>query len=132
MAITKRIERQSVKTAFVDIALADLVTAEESGVVIDIQPNTVILSGRTVTTEAWDSTTSDVLTVGDTGDDDRYLTDGNIRAAGAIVALVPTGYVSKGEGLTVTWTSGGGTPTTGKVRLEIQYYIQNRGESTVG
>ena len=132
MPITKNTERQSVLCAWVDINLADLAHNVQSNVAIDMPVGAVILSGQLVTTEAWNSTTSDVLDVGDATSATRYLTDGNIRALGARVALVPTGFISTGEGLRVTWTSGGGTPTTGKVRLEVQYFIRGRATATVG
>ena len=132
MPITKNTERQSTLLAWVDINLADVATNVQSNVAIDLPVGAVILSGQLITTEAWNSTTSDVMDVGDASSATRYLTDGNIRALGARVPMVPTGFISTGEGLRVTWTSGGGTPTTGKVRLEVEYYIKGRATSTVG
>jgi len=131
MPITKNTGRQCVQFAYVDIKLADLVSAADVAA-IELPPNAVILSGQLVTTEAWNSTTSDVLDVGDSGSQNRYLNDGNIRALGARVALVPTGFVTVGNPLTVRWVSGGGVPTTGKVRLEVEYYQLGRAETTYG
>ena len=131
MPITKNTARQCPSFAWVDINLADLASGVDVEA-IDLPPNAVITSGQTVTTEAWNSTTSDVLDVGDSGSQNRYLNDGNIRALGARVALVPTGYVYTGGALTVRWVSGGGTPTTGKVRLEVEYFVKGRAESTFG
>jgi hypothetical protein len=129
MAITKNINRQDVKVAYVDINLADVVSASDLAA-ISLPPNSVILAGEIVTTEAWNSTTSDVMDVGDAASQNRYLNDGNIRALGARVALVPTGFIHPGGDLTVRWTSGGGTPTTGKSRLTVQYMQLGRGDST--
>jgi hypothetical protein len=131
MALVKDFNRQCVQLASVNINLADVVN-NVALEVMDMPPNSVILSGQLITTEAWNSTTSDVLDVGDATTATRYLTDGNIRALGARVALVPTGFTGTGEPLKVVWTSGGGTPTTGKVRLEVQYYIIGRAETTIG
>jgi len=131
MALVKDFNRQCVQHASVNINLADVVN-NVALEVMDMPPNSVILSGQLITTEAWNSTTSDVLDVGDATTATRYLTDGNIRALGARVALVPTGFTGTGEPLKVVWTSGGGTPTTGKVRLEVQYYIIGRAETTIG
>jgi len=131
MALVKDFNRQCVQLASVNINLADVVT-NVALEVMDMPPNSVILSGQLITTEAWNSTTSDVLDVGDATTATRYLTDGNIRALGARVALVPTGFTGTGEPLKVVWTSGGGTPTTGKVRLEVQYYVIGRAETTIG
>lgn len=130
-AITKNFNRQELLVAYVDINLADVVSAAD-GVAIDLPPNAVITGGESVTTEAWDSTSTDVLDVGDAVTQNRYLNDGNIRALAARVALVPTGYVHPGGPLTVRWTSGGGTPTTGKLRLAVFYYVLGRGEATYG
>lgn len=129
MAITKNITRQCVNFAYVDINLADLTSGVDVAA-IDLPPGSIVLSGQTITTEAWNSTISDVLDVGDAGSQNRYLNDGNIRDLAARVPLVPTGYVTTGLPLTVRWTSGGGTPTTGKVRLEVLYVQQGRAEST--
>jgi len=130
--LTKNPSRQGPLIAHVDINMADLVSGVASAVAMDIPPNAVIIQGSLITTEAWDSTTSDVLSVGDDTSANRYLADGDIRALGAVVPLVPTGFISTGEGLKVTWTSGGGTPTTGQVRLMVMYYILGRAESTLG
>ncbi len=127
MAITKNAARQSVIHAYVDINLADLTTNVAANA-IELPPNAIVISGQLVTTEAWNSTTSDVMDVGDVTTATRYLTDGNIRALAAVVALVPTGFITTPTEryLSVTWTSGGGTPTTGKVRLQVSYIIKDR------
>lgn len=127
MALIKNAGRQELISAYQDIVLADLVTNVALSV-MDLPPGAVVVQGELVTTEAWNSTTSDVLDVGDASSATRYLTDGNIRALAARVPLVPTGFVvtSTQPSLTVTWTSGGGTPTTGKVRLAVRYYVADR------
>lgn len=133
MTITKQPSRQELITAYVDINLADLETNVAANA-LDLPPNAIIVSGRLVTTEAWNSTTSDVMDVGDVTSATRYLTDGNIRALAAVVPLVPTGFIhtTTEKQLTVTWTSGGGTPTTGKVRLEVQYFVKGRAAFSQG
>jgi hypothetical protein len=128
MAITKDPNVQEVSSKFVTINLADVTTGVDYAA-MDLPPNSVILSGTLYTTEAWNSTTSDVLDVGDSVSQNRYLNDGNIRAAAALVPLVPTGFVHPGGALTVRWVSGGGTPTTGKVRLQVSYAQIGKAES---
>jgi hypothetical protein len=127
MPITKRSGRQELITAYLDINLADVVSgvAQEA---MDLPMGAIVDSGRFVTTEAWNSTTSDVFALGDAGSASRYLSGGNIRALAAVVPIVPTGYVHTGSDnkLKVTWTSGGGVPTTGKVRLEVKYLVKGR------
>lgn len=133
MTITKNSGRQELIAAYVDINLADLTTnvAENA---IELPANAVLTAGALVTTEAWNSTSTDVMDVGDVTTPARYLTDGNIRALAARVPLVMTGFVvtNTQKWLSVTWTSGGGTPTTGKVRLEVQYYVKGRAEFSQG
>lgn len=133
MPITKNSNRQELIVAHVDISFADLVT-NVAQAALDLPPNAVVVDGALVTTEAWNSTTSDVMDVGDATSGVRYLTDGNIRALGARVPLVPTGFLTTPTqpALTVTWTSGGGVPTTGKVRLEVSYYVKGRAAFAYG
>ena len=81
-----------------------------------------------VPTEVFNSSTSDVLDVGDAGSENRYLNDASLQAL-TRVALVPTGYVNTAPTLiTVRWVSGGGTPTTGKVTLRVEYYVRGRSD----
>lgn len=129
MAITKNVNRQAPTVAIVDINLAD-VTSGSDVAAVSLPPNSIVVSGSLTTTEAWNSTVSDVFDVGDSGSQNRYLNDGNIRSLAAHVALVPTGYLHTGGDLTVRWVSGGGSPTTGKVRLVVQYVQVGRGDST--
>ena len=133
MPILLRAERQELIIAHQEIVLADLVNNVALNV-MKLPVNAVIYGGQLITTEAWNSTTSDVLDVGDVTTPARYLTDGNIRALNARVALVPTGFTvtSTQPNLSVTWTSGGGVPTTGKVRLEVAYYVIGRAGFTQG
>lgn len=133
MPITKNPSRQELIAAFVDISFADIVN-NVAAAAMDLPVGAIIDSGVLVTTEAWNSTTSDVMDVGDAGSAVRYLTDGNIRALGARVAIVPTGLVHDASNnvLRVTWTSGGGVPTTGKVRLEVKYFVRGRTAFTQG
>lgn len=129
MAITKDFNRQCPMVAMVNINLADVTSATDLAA-ITLPPNSIVLSGELVTTQAWDSTSTDVMDVGDSASQNRYLNDGNIRTLAARVALVPTGYVHPGGDITVRWTSGGGTPTTGKVRLSVTYVQIGRAEYT--
>ncbi len=131
MAITKDPSVQHVQAKVVSINLGDTATGVDTAA-IDLPANAVITSGAVVTTTAWDSTTSDVISVGDATTYNRYLSAGNFRAAAALVPLVPTGFIHPGGPLTVRWVSGGGTPTTGASRLQVTYYIIGQGHATFG
>jgi hypothetical protein len=121
MAITKNAGVHKTACKIVEIGFADLVAGADTAA-IDLPPGSVVLSGsHAYTTQAWNSTTSDTIDVGDSASQNRYLNDGNIRALAANVPLVPTGFSHTGGSLTVRWNSGGGTPTTGALRVVIHY-----------
>jgi len=130
MAITLNTDRQDLKVAWVDINLADVATGVAQVAIKMPAVNYVIVGGQVYTSEAWNSTSTDTIGVGDDDSDTTYLSGASIAATG-IDALVPTGVVGDGN-IKVLWTSGGGTPTTGKSRLSIQYYILGRAENTFG
>lgn len=133
MSITKQSGRQELIVAYVDINLADLATGVAAAA-MDLPANAVITGGRLITTEAWNSTSTDTMSVGDVTSATRYLTTGNIRALAANVALVPTGFIhtTTEKEILVTWASGGGSPTTGKVRLEVHYFVKGRAAFAFG
>lgn len=129
MAITKRDGRQEIKFAYVDINLADI-TSAVAAAAIDLPQNAVVVGGGVIVKEVFNSTTSDVLDVGDAGSQNRYKNDVNLQALG-YTALIPTGYIYTEPGsIKVHWTSGGGTPSTGKARLEVHYVVLGRSTST--
>lgn len=133
MPITKNSARQELIVAWLDINLADVATGVAQAA-MRIPVNAVIDSGRLITTEAWNSTSTDTMSVGDITSATRYLTTGNIRALAANVPLVPTGFTHTAteKDITVTWASGGGSPTTGKVRLEVKYFVKGRAGFSMG
>lgn len=132
MTFKKNFNIADVRAQHVDIALADLVSGTPLSA-INLPADAVVLGGSLTTLQAWDSTDTDVMSVGADGTGNRYLNNGNIRAANAHVLLVPTGYAhASGGPITVTWTSGGGTPTTGKVRLIVEYVVLGSSTGTHG
>ena len=132
MPITKNSARQCPVVAHVDINLADLVSGSDL-VAIELPLNAVVVDGGVTVTEVFNSTTSDVLDVGDATSQNRYLNDGNLRTL-ARVPLVLTGFKAgtAERNITVRWVSGGGTPTTGKLRLDVTYYVVGRAEFSQG
>ncbi len=133
-SITKNVSRQEVVQAYVDINFGDL--AGSSGVdvnAIELPPGAVLVGGAVVALTAFNSATSDVLDVGDSVSQNRYANDVNIHATGR-TAITPTGYthVAASRWLTVRWVGVGAVPSAGKVRLEAQYYVENRSHFTQG
>lgn len=127
----KNFNHQHPRVATAEFGVSDIEAGVASGAV-DLPAGAIVIGGHVKTLEAWDSTTSDTLDVGDSADGDRYLDGGNFRAAGAYVPLVPTGDTHPGGELSVTWTSGGGTPTTGRSRLVVEYIILGAASVTYG
>ena len=140
MTITKNPARQAPEVAYVDISLADLVggfTSAETNLALGDLTSTaeyttaialpvgaVVVGGSVTVTQVFNSTTSDVLVVGDDSTADRYLSTCNLQALGT-TALVPTGFIGTASEpfLEVKWTSGGGVPTTGRFTIAVQYYV---------
>ena len=91
--------------------------------IIKIPVGATIISGELVTETAFD-TASYAVIIGDSADDDRYLTTAD-RKGVARVALVPTGYCSLGEPIRITITNAD-VCTAGKATVRVQYVIQNR------
>jgi hypothetical protein len=110
----------------VEAALADLTSGEDyvfgflpqgaTDIVINIVPITV-----------FNSTSSDLLDVGNTSSENAYKNDLSLQA---LTAALGTGLpvTSTGIYLTFRWTSGGGTPTTGLFRIFVSYVMENRSQ----
>ena len=127
MAITKNRGRQSPIEAYVDITFADL--AGNSGVslvAIDVPVGAQLVGGDLVVNTAFNSATSDAITVGDITNATRYLGSTTIAAL-ARTPLVPTGFqtTSTQPAVRVAWTGVGAIPTAGSIRLRVAY-IQNK------
>lgn len=130
MAITANAGRQCLEVAYVDFSLADLVSGTDINA-IELPPNAVIVAGAVYTSVAFNSGSGDVIDVGDSVSQNRYLNDASIAAIG-VDALVPTGYVHTGGWVTVRWTGTGTAATAGTARLVVQYYVVGRAETTFG
>jgi hypothetical protein len=132
MAHQKNSGRQQPIEAYVDILASDLTSGVDVPV-LDLPAGAVITDGDIVVKTVFGSDTADVLDVGDSGSQNRYKNDANVHALG-IVALVPTGYVhAVATALTVRWV-GTSTPAagSGKVRLRVRYYVENRSQFNQG
>lgn len=140
MTITKRQGRQAPIVAYIDITLADLVgaTLEQADTIaaadlttatsydstIALPAGAVVVGGEVDVQQVFNSATSDTLIVGDASDDNRYLTAGDLQVKGPI-ALLKTGFIhTAGEPLIVVkWTKVGAAPTTGRIRVRVEYYL---------
>lgn len=132
MAIKLNSARQELEVAHVDINMADLASGSAANA-IELPPNAVVVGGDVVVTTAFNSGTSDNITVGDATTANRYLGSTSIAATGR-TALVPTGFTvtTTQRFLQVTWTGVGTAATTGVLRLAVQFYVKGRAEMSYG
>lgn len=126
MTTEVNINRQSVLCAIRDFDYTDF-TSGVAKPLIYIRPGTIVLSLVVDITTAWDSQTSDSLTIGDTegtDDVDRYMTATSIAATGrkaSVTLPLTNGEVETAEAITGTWTGVGTAPSAGKGRLIVTY-----------
>jgi hypothetical protein len=101
---------------------------------IELPANAVIIAGALNTYTAFNSGTSDVATVGDSGTGNRYKASATIAAA-ARQLLTATGLIltTAAQRLVgVTWTAVGTAATAGAATLEIEYYVRGRAQFAQG
>ena len=99
-------------------------TSATSVAVIQLPYGATVVSGEVVTDTAFDAATFNV-TVGDSGSATRYLGTTDKKGTG-LTALVPTGYVSAGEDLQLTFTAAD-VCTAGKMTVRVRYTVAGRG-----
>jgi hypothetical protein len=140
MSITKSSDRQQAIVAYADVGLedlvgpfitasttvnlADLTSGDDFTTALALPVGAVVVSGTVNVDVAFDSATSDTLTVGDASTGDRYLAGADLQDL-APKPLVPTGFIgTSGEAaLTVNWTGVSTAPTVGRFSITLQYYV---------
>lgn len=129
MAEIKQDARQGIKVAIADFTFADFVSGTGKAAV-KLPQNAIVVAGYLAISTAFDSVTSDTITVGDAAVANRYKAGINGQSA-ALTALVPTGFKTTAAGdVLITWTGVGTAPTAGAGRLVLQYIVTTRAEST--
>lgn len=131
MSITKNSDRQYALAAEVEFTYADFV----SGVfqpAIEVPPGAVITGGMIVIDTAFNSGTSDTMTVGDEDTNNLYETSVNAQSA-AKSDLVPTGkeYTATNN-VGIKLTSVGAAATAGAGRLLVTYQRSGRANENQG
>ena len=129
MAITKDRGRQELIVMHKTISYSDPTSdAAAAEAVFDVPYGAVVVGGEVVVKTAFDSTTSDVLDLGDGDDDDRYTaTPVDLQSTGR-TALTLTGYTyTAADTIDLEWTAGStGTATAGEVDIMVMYYVEGR------
>ena len=135
MAITLKPGRQEVIAAQIEIkhdTLSDDAAVAEA--IMQVPEGARVVGGHINVTEVFNSTTSDVLDIGDGVDDDRYTaTPIDLTSTGA-TALDVTGYTyTAQDNIDVEWTAGStGTATTGEATITILYIVSGRAAFSEG
>lgn len=135
MSVTLNPGRQEVIAAKIAVGYADI-DSDTAGAepVIQVPAGAIVVGGYVNVTEAFDSTTSDALDVGDGDDDDRYsATPIDLQSTG-VTALDVTGYkYTTQDTIDVEWTAGAtGTATAGAFEIVVQYIVDGRAAFSQG
>ena len=135
MAITKLSGRQEVIAAKVTITYDTLSSDAAVGeAVIQIPEGAIVVGGFVNVKTVFNSTTSDVLDIGDSVDDDEYTSSQVDSTALRVTALTITGYqYTTQDNIMVEWTAGStGTATTGEADIIVQYIVDGRAAFSEG
>ena len=129
MPITIQNGRQWPVVATVDFVYADLLDGVESTGILKLPINSIVLSGVVNVTEAWNSTTTDTITVANGG---AVLAAGDLQATGQL-ALTPDGSKNLVEtDVTLQWDqTGGDADTVGIGQLAVTYIIDGKANEVV-
>ncbi len=126
MTITKDSGRQEVVCADVGFSFDEFGASGVAEAALDLPQNAVVVGGFLVIDTAFDSLTSDTLTVGDGDSDDLYVA-GIDGTAAALSAIVPTGKkYTVPDTIDIKWTGVGTAPTQGAGRLIVEYIVDAR------
>ena len=126
MAITFDTGRQYPLVESADFVLGDL-TSGEAVPLIKLPQGATVIGGTLTISTVFNSTSSDAIDIGDDGDANRYTASPVSGQALACTELSLTGYTySANNTVDITWTSGGGTPTTGAGTVRVMYVLDGR------
>lgn len=98
----------------------------------ELPAGAVVIGGDVQVLTAFNSATSDTLSIGDSGSATRYASAVNIKTAARTALTVPARQVSTTEKVQATWTGAGTAPTAGLVLVTLQYIIPGRAVENQG
>lgn len=117
--------RQYVLAGEVEIGFRNI---EDTGVAVQVFKlpfGSQVVGGHLVVDQAWNTTGTATLAIGDSTVANRYGNAINLKA-GARTALTITGFVSDGAEIYVTPTLADTAATQGRARLVVEYIIKDR------
>lgn len=98
----------------------------------ELPAGAVVVGGDIQVLTAFNSATSDTLSIGDSGSATRYASAVNIKTAARTALSVPARQVSGTEKVLAVWTGSGTAPTAGQVLVTLQYIIPGRSVENQG
>jgi hypothetical protein len=121
--------RQFPLTAVQKIVFGDTLDDSINALTIELPENALMLDGYLTTTTVFNSTTADVLTIGDGTDVDYYLAAGNLQSA--VRKQFTTAALAKlttdaNKSLVLTWSGATGDATTGEAYVVVEYVVVGR------
>lgn len=115
--------------------IADGTGSSLSGIafnLFELPAGAIVIGGDIKVLTAFNSATSDTLSIGDSGSATRYASAVSIASAARTALTVPARQVSSTEKVTATWTGSGAAPSAGQVHVSLQYIIPGRAVENQG
>lgn len=92
----------------------------------ELPAGAIVTGGDIKVLTAFNSATSDVLSIGDSGSATRYLSSQSIASAARTALTIPARQSATTEKVVATWTGVGTAPTAGQVHVSLSYIIPGR------
>ena len=124
--------RQAVGAICIELGMQDFVNRNNL-MDFDAPQNTILKNGDINVLTAFDSGTTDAITVGDDLVANRYLASTSVKATG-VTALTPTGFKTDGHSpaFRITRTPSGTAATVGLLRFTCMFVTVNKTDWTEG
>jgi hypothetical protein len=133
MAYSKDVGRQYALVAEADVSYGDLTSGSRTEL-IDLPAGSRIIRGEYLVYPAFDSATSDAVTITDDADTPvTYVDDTDAQVADRLAFTMPddnTNYYAEPATIGVTWTGAGGSTSAGTVRVLVEYTLEGRALET--
>ena len=92
----------------------------------ELPAGAIVTGGDIKVLTAFNSGTSDALSIGDAGSATRYASAVSIASAARTALTIPARQSATTEKVTATWTGVGAAPTAGQVHVSLHYIIPGR------
>ncbi len=109
--------------------IADGTGSSLSGIafnLFELPAGAIVTGGDVKVLTAFNSGTSDVLSIGDSGSATRYLSSQSIASAARTALTIPNRQSATTEKVLATWTGVGAVPTAGQAHITLSYIIPGR------